>query len=51
MMPVADSLTNLTTQGDKSHIKLPNGTPVVIDKIGNMQLPCSPILTRLRHYF
>jgi len=34
MSLVADCLKNLTGQGDKSHIKLPNGTLAAIDKIG-----------------
>jgi len=44
MTLMADSLINLISQGDKSHIKLTNKTLAAIDKIGNMQLHCGLIL-------
>jgi len=45
MTPVANRLTNLTSQDDKSHIKLPNGTIAAISKNVNMKLSYGLVLT------
>jgi len=36
MTPVSTGLSHVTAQGNKSHIKLPNGTLAAVDNVGDL---------------